>query len=232
MTEGEWLTCPDVLALLAEPAVNDPRQRRRLRLFSVACCRRLSRFIDDERLWKCLDASVRYADGKLKDSGLGRWTAEANKSWIAVEQSSKRTRNKAAVVRAHHAIAYTCLADRYGAYGSAARIILGAEKDFGKPFLEEMRSLFPHLLRDIFGNPFRPLVLAPAILSTAITSLAQAAYEERTSPSGELDPARLAVLADALEEAGCSEQAILDHLRGPGPHVRGCWPVDLVLARQ
>ena len=60
--------------------------------------------------------------------------------------------------------------------------------------------------------------------------MARAAYEERFLPSGELDPARLSVLADALEEAG-AEGELLAHLRGPGPHVRGCWAVDLVLGK-
>lgn len=49
---------------------------------------------------------------------------------------------------------------------------------------------------------------------------------------GTLDPARLAVLSDALEEAGCAEAALLTHLRSPGPHVRGCWALDLVLGRE
>src|SRR5258708_21708567 len=152
MTDGEWLTSTDVLALLAEPTANARQQQRRLRLFSIACCRQLSRWIINERLWKCLEASERYADGKLKDSGLDRWTAEANKAWRATEQSTTRIPNKPAVIRAHHSIAYTCLADRYEASGSAARIILGATKEFGKAFVEEMRSLFPRLFRDIFGN--------------------------------------------------------------------------------
>jgi hypothetical protein len=87
------------------------------------------------------------------------------------------------------------------------------------------------LLRDIFGNPFRPVTVSPAWQSPTIVALAQAAYDERDLPAGTLDPARLAVLADALEEAGCTEQTLLDHLRGPGPHVRGCWAVDLVLGK-
>jgi hypothetical protein len=49
--------------------------------------------------------------------------------------------------------------------------------------------------------------------------------------SGELDHGRLAVLADALEEAGCDNQEMLTHLRGPGPHVRGCWVVDVLLGK-
>jgi hypothetical protein len=51
-------------------------------------------------------------------------------------------------------------------------------------------------------------------------------------PSGCLDSVRLAVLAGALEEVGCTDRAILDHLRDSGPHVRGCWPFDLALARE
>ena len=65
-----------------------------------------------------------------------------------------------------------------------------------------------------------------------IGKLAEAAYTARSLPQGELDPARLAVLADALEDAGCTDADILGHLRGPGPHVRGCWVIDLLLGKQ
>ena len=57
------------------------------------------------------------------------------------------------------------------------------------------------------------------------------AYDERLMPSGELDLGRLAVLSDALEEAGCTSAEILTHLRSPGPHVRGCWALDLILGK-
>jgi hypothetical protein len=88
------------------------------------------------------------------------------------------------------------------------------------------------LLRDIFGLiPFRPLTLSPAWQTPTVLSLAQAAYENRILPGGTLDAERLAVLADALEEAGCSDAEILGHLRGDGPHWRGCWVVDLVMGR-
>jgi hypothetical protein len=92
------------------------------------------------------------------------------------------------------------------------------------------------LLRCIFGNPFRA---APAIDPAwvawndgTVKKLAQAVYEQRALPQGTLDSARLAVLADALEEAGCSDEEILGHIRGPGPHVRGCWVVDLLLGKR
>ena len=64
-----------------------------------------------------------------------------------------------------------------------------------------------------------------------MVSLAPAAYDDRTLPAGTLDPDRLAVLADALEEAGCDNDDLLSHVRGPGPHVRGCWVVDLLLGK-
>src|SRR5262245_56387085 len=90
------------------------------------------------------------------------------------------------------------------------------------------------LVREIFGNPFCPAVVDPAWLtwnSGTVARLAQAAYEERELPAGRLDAARLAVLADALEEASCADPSLLEHIRGPGPHVRGCWAVDALLGK-
>jgi hypothetical protein len=87
------------------------------------------------------------------------------------------------------------------------------------------------LVRDIFGSPSRPVAVDAARLTPTVTSLATAAYEERALPSGALDTARLAILADALEEAGCTSDDILNHLRGKGPHVRGCWALDVLLCR-
>src|SRR5262245_57779436 len=68
-------------------------------------------------------------------------------------------------------------------------------------------------------------------LSPPARGAARRAYEERSLPSGHLDPARLLVLADALEEAGCADADLPGHLRGPGPHVRGCWALDLILGK-
>ncbi len=58
------------------------------------------------------------------------------------------------------------------------------------------------------------------------------AYDERGLPAGILDPTRLAMLADALEDAGCTDAALPGHLRGPGPHVRGCRAVDPLLGKE
>ena len=84
------------------------------------------------------------------------------------------------------------------------------------------------LLRDIVGNPFRPVTLDPAWLrwnDGCVPKIAQSIYEERRF--GELP-----ILADALEDAGCDNADILAHCRGPEPHVRGCWAVDAILGKE
>ncbi len=92
------------------------------------------------------------------------------------------------------------------------------------------------LLRDVVANPFRPApAVDPAWLAWqggVVRDQARAAYEHRRLPEGTLEPGRLAVLADALEEAGCADAELLGHLRGPGVHVRGCWALDLLLGRE
>src|SRR5262249_18032232 len=81
------------------------------------------------------------------------------------------------------------------------------------------------LLRDISGNPFRPVTINPAWRTSNVTALAQAIYTDRAFD-------RMPILADALEDAGCDNASILNHCRQPGEHVRGCWVVDLVLMKE
>jgi hypothetical protein len=100
----------------------------------------------------------------------------------------------------------------------------------GEVFHPERVARFCELLRDVFGNPFHPVAVQPAWLSRDVRAVAEAAYRERRLPAGTLVPEQLSILADALEDAGCTEARLLDHLREPGPHVRGCWPIDSLLA--
>ncbi|VTU00346.1 Uncharacterized protein (Fragment) OS=uncultured bacterium PE=4 SV=1 [Gemmataceae bacterium] len=81
-------------------------------------------------------------------------------------------------------------------------------------------------LREIFGNPFRPVTFDPAWRTATVTALAAGIYEEKAFD-------RLPILADALQDAGCDVDAILDHFRDPtAAHVRGCWALDLVLGKE
>jgi len=81
------------------------------------------------------------------------------------------------------------------------------------------------LLRDIFGNPFRPVAFDPSWRTETAVGIARGIYEDRAFE-------RMPILADALEEAGCEHPDILSHCREPGEHVRGCWVVDLVLGKE
>ncbi len=77
-------------------------------------------------------------------------------------------------------------------------------------------------LRDIFGNPFRPVAFDPAWRTPTAVTLARGIYDERAFE-------RLPILADALQDAGCDNTDVITHCQHSGPHVRGCWVVDLVL---
>jgi hypothetical protein len=94
------------------------------------------------------------------------------------------------------------------------------------------RAAQAELLRCIFGNLFRSPAIDPTVLGNGtVRSLAEASYADRSLPDGHLDSVRLGVLADLLEEAGVTDAWLLSHLRGPGPHVRGCAAVDALLGK-
>jgi hypothetical protein len=81
-----------------------------------------------------------------------------------------------------------------------------------------------HYIRDIFGNPFRPKDFDPSWLTSTVISLAAQMYDSQ-------DFSALPILADALRDAGCENEDILNHCRQPGEHMRGCWCVDLALGK-
>jgi hypothetical protein len=97
------------------------------------------------------------------------------------------------------------------------------------------KSRMSALLREIFGNPHQPLIAEQSWLQWndgCVVKLAQAAYDERILPAGTLDHSRLAILADALEDAGCTNLEILSHCRQSEDHYRGCWMLDILLEKK
>jgi hypothetical protein len=190
---------------------------RKSQLFAIACARHVWHLLPDERLRRTLEIADRYADGLA-----GRAEAEA-----AANVAFTLHRD------ADHTSAYFWLTNLVyiAAYPRDDRF-----NDWKAPnSLRVIHTATPKLpvlwMHDIFGNPFRPISLTPAWLTPAVLKLAHAAYDNRLLLSGLLDNGGLAVLGDALEEAGCDNPDILSHLRGEGPHVRGCWPVDLILGK-
>jgi hypothetical protein len=89
-----------------------------------------------------------------------------------------------------------------------------------------MEALTRRLINEVHGNPFRPVTFSPAWRTDTVMLLARQMYDSR-------DFLAMPILADALEDAGCTTPAILDHCRrDPGPHIRGCWAIDLVLEKE
>jgi hypothetical protein len=194
--------------------------RRKLRLFACGCCRLIWDRLQDARLRQAVEVAERFAEGEASKAELGAAFTSARPLTLGGllpedPGAFERTAAAMAVDTAHAqpfsaALGMTALPIRLAGYCAGKR---------------DGEALLCDLLRCVFGNPFRPASLAPAWAAwnerTAV-KMAQAIYDERAFE-------RLPILADALEEAGCADEAALAHCRGPGPHVRGCWVVDLLL---
>jgi hypothetical protein len=230
MTEKEWLGANDPQRMMEWLVQSEKASERKLRLFAVACCRGIWHLLTDERSRSAVEAGERFADGLASRDELTAACAAADRAHF----EAPRRANFRALDAAPHAAEYdlSCsAADAAACTADAVQIAALGDETLKE---EEIRRQVV-LLHCIFGNPFR---VTPAIDSswvawndTSMKQLAQAVYEERSLSDGTLDKKRLAVLADALEEAGGTDKEILAHLRGPGPHVRGCWPVDLLLGK-
>jgi hypothetical protein len=241
VTEQEWLACDDLDAMVGYVASKGGV--RRARLFAVACCRRAWGHHTDSLSHDAFGVMERQADGLAESAEWERVRAAALGPDALVPTSTGsftvRERNHPCWVLSRAASAPPGDAMLHAAWRAAvdagyrAPTSAGGSRGQRAAFLaaqaEESASQRA-LLRDIFGNPFRPLLLEPSWRTPAVLSLSQAAYDERIMPQGHLDPVRLAVLADALEELGAAGEAV-GHLRSAGPHVRGCFVVDAVLGR-
>ena len=94
------------------------------------------------------------------------------------------------------------------------------------PLASRVRGSTKLIFSELFGNPFRPTVFDPMWRTSTVELLARGIYEERAFD-------RMPILADALQDAGCDCEDILNHLRdATAPHVRGCWALDLVLGKE
>lgn len=243
MTESEWLSCADPQAMLKH--IGDDCSPRKLRLFACACARQVWHLLTDERSRDCVLVAERYADGLAGEDEL---LAAYDAAWSVNERVANAdpwSIVHGAVWSATHT-AYNAYEDpdstTYGpAWRAAKQAAYGTADGRGWRTAKSddwtaAKRAQADLLRDIIGNPFRPatlaiarrtsavLALAPARLTSTVFTLAETIYHER-------DWLALPVLADALEEAGRTEAEVIQHLRSPGPHVRGCWALDLVMGK-
>lgn len=225
MTEEEWLSCSDpqaMLEFLRDRGASD----RKFRLFAVACCRSLWHLLDDDRCRRAVERSESYADGVLAKSVLAISRKEM--------PSKYRNKHRQAIARSlsERSAEGWALGWDMSKYSLRANSSDAANLTLLAYVVGQSHSVNPdghdgfpaQVLRDLFGNPFRQVTIDPSWLASTVTALARGIYDERAFD-------RLPILADALTDAGCDSDLLLDHLRGPGPHVRGCWALDLVLGK-
>jgi hypothetical protein len=212
MDERGWLTSTDPRPMLAFLRDGGRASDRKLRLFACGCCRGIWDLLPDAGCREVVAAVERHADSRG-----GQDQVEA-----ALQGAQLTVGNLAAQV--------VVFATQRWAWVAARSVVMataGARGWFGQKAERKKQAT---LLRDIVGNPFRPLPVLPnsalAWNDGCLVKLATGIYEDR-----DFSPERMGVLADALEEAG-ADGAILDHLRGPDPHVRGCHVLDLLLSRE
>jgi hypothetical protein len=229
VTEEEWLNEQHrsqtmLWALRNTSFARSKAGKRKLRLFACACCRLVWDLLDDPLSRQAVEVVERFAEAQADKQELATIYASAQKVVAAhLCRSGARERCAANMAAdAAHPQAFSA-AFNHTVYamplaGYSAR---GKEGD----------QLLCDLLRCVLGNPFRRPEPQRAWLTPTVTGLAHAAYDNRLLTSATLEPARLSVLADALEDAGCTDAEILTHLRAPDLHPRGCWAVDLVLGR-
>jgi hypothetical protein len=225
MTEDQWRTSTDPQAMLLH--LRRGASPRKFRLFSVACCRHIWGLLEDPRSREAVEVGERYADG-LADEAERRDAAERAR---AVDPSERDGPAFAALMAVDlnsppgHTDADWGLAieARAGAADVAPRLAHAAEA--GGSDLSDMRLAHCHLIRDVFGNPFRPVAIDPTWRPPLVMSLARGIYNRRAFD-------RMPLLGELLKEAGCRDAEVLEHCTpGQGGHVRGCWLIDALLGR-
>jgi hypothetical protein len=225
MNANEWRQCKDFTKLV-ENLPNLLSQRKQ-RLFLCGCTRtaQAKNEADDIRIAAALEAAEMYADRLI--------TATALAAHHRVVTELSQFSHNVVVRGSFHAgifamsiwkISHSAVCATYPPNNGP--LLRTALSDLGHPRLDQ--GVLLDLFRCVMGNPFRvpaPDTRACEWRTHTIECLTQAIYEERAFD-------RLPVLADALEEAGCTDAEILSHCRQPGEHVRGCWVVDLILGKQ
>ena len=251
MNEAEWLLCTDPETLLRFVSQSHPI--RKFRLFAVACCRRIERLLLKTRLgYRGLVLAERLADGIRVTEDLSAFRDQLKLQEFAFHHIDRPedeiTREVSVLFNAAGAVHAALQSDEEfrvqnppligmpGHIGGVASRASMAAAQWERMtdrhplkmsvYRREFKNLVP-LVHDIFGNPFRPVCVSSSWLAWndgAIRKMAQVVYDDRAFD-------RLPLLADALEDAGCTDADILSHCRTPGEHVRGCWVVDLLLGK-
>lgn len=240
MNEAEWLACTDVTAMLT--CLEGKVSARKLRLFGVGCCTRVWHLLTDSRSRRAVKVAARFADGEATERERADAYLEARQVVEEVDTARRRSLelNTTPMLQAAFAARnvvgpFRSASDLAAVTTAAARARRAAlvQASFGKALYDPgmtlaagdtERAAHATLLRDVVP-PFGGCAPVPDGGGRVVQMIARACYQERDFRS-------LPVLADALEDVGYTDPIVLDHCRGRGDHVRGCWVLDLLLGRK
>ena len=228
MIEAEWQSATNVHTLLQflrdRPGDYVKPTERKRRLFRCACGRRCLRYLPTEWHLKTIEEAERFADGLVSWKRLAEAETKAHYAptapgYVHNVVVAETVRSMVAQLVGDHDDVWDSM---FGTADYACEAVGGCPS---KPSDEEQRAQCD-IARDIFGNPFRLVAFAPEWRTDTALVLARQMYEAREFSAAP-------ILADALQDAGCDSDDILNHLRDTtATHVRGCWALDLVLGRE
>jgi hypothetical protein len=218
MRHVEWLECeqPDKMIDFLRRKRRQRPSDRKFRLFVVACVRHVWHLLSEERCRKAVEVAEQHADSLAsltEMSVAGNIATIRNPALEPTVEAANAAARASAFAKLNYAIpevlrhSLAAVADVTGA-GSGTHFQV-------------------HLLHEVFGNPFNQQTFDTAWLNWSdgiVLKIAQAIYEHRAFD-------RMPILADALEEGGCTDADILGHCRQPGSHVKGCWILDRLLGK-
>ena len=225
MTEQEWLRSTDALTMWRdlEGAVSN----RKSRLFAIACCRRIWPLLLDQASRAAVELAERSADEPISESelDLASGSAEGAYEESMTDENGVFRPDEHPITSAAYAASYASnpVLRSFDVDEVMQAAVTASSIGAFEEFMAQAK-----LLRDIVRNPWQTTPIELTWLDwndRLIVKLAQGIYEDRAFD-------RMPILGDALEDAGCTDAALLDHLRSPGPHVRGCWALDLVLSKE
>jgi hypothetical protein len=227
MTETDWLNSLDLVELLRSRL--GKAGDRKFRLFACGCLRRIWRYLVDDRSRAAVETAERYADRQaiFADLRQARAAAQEAVNTLAGSQGGpSRSRSEESHARWQAVQAAAAVVQDTG-WDVACQTAELAMRALGVHAMEEHEAQC-RLLRDVFGNPYHPVRLEKAWLnwnSGLAPHMAKMLYEQSSFEE-------LPILADALEDAGCDNYLVLDHLRSGEEHTRGCWVLDTLLGKK
>jgi hypothetical protein len=228
MTEEHWLTCADPERMLefllgagAAQGQDYPfkETERRLRLLAVACARQLWDALVSKSSRRAVEVIERYADDPTIWKERQNVYDGARKAFMAVFRKGYSTGSDPDAPATQRMIRAADIAE---SITLSSPLLHHWQHITGNMASAGESAAMSCLIREVFGNPFRPVTFDPRWRTPQVQAVARTAYEEKRWED-------LPLLADALEEASCDSADLLGHLRSRENHVRGCWALDLAL---